>query len=101
MSQRFVAHQILRLLSSDRGSLPGMTLGDIEIALFLSPGTATHQRISDLRTYGWDIRTDPETHRHYYMLARERRRAKAFLAKFKTLRDGLRAQRREQKAVAA
>lgn len=84
MRTRSLAYRILNLLASDRGTLPGLSLGDIEIALDLPHGTATHQRITELReygrAYGWEIRTNKEENR-YYMLSRHASKARAFIRK--------------------
>jgi hypothetical protein len=80
MSERrtSTARRLLHVFADD-GALPGLTLGTIEERAGLARGTATHQRISDLRSYGWDIRCDRVENR-YYALHRERARMKRHLA---------------------
>jgi len=76
-----VARRILTVLA-DEGGLPGRTLGEIEVLADLHRGTASHQRITELRSYGWSIvmtKNADGLHR-YHVLARERERMKRYLA---------------------
>jgi hypothetical protein len=81
MKKRYVGKNILRLLASERGSLPGMTLGDIARALGLPVGTAIGERIRELRGRGYDIRCAKFDNRfRYYILTRERERVRKEIA---------------------
>lgn len=57
MNRRLVGDAIVRYLCSDAAAFPGKTLGDIETALRLSRGTATHQRITEKRRQGFAIQS--------------------------------------------
>ena len=79
MKQRLVGRQLLRFFA-DNPSLPGWTLGDLMDALRLHAGTATHQRITELRQAGWSIRCNREGREwRYYVLTSEARRMRAYL----------------------
>lgn len=83
MPERFsVARRLLEVFAVD-GGLPGLTLGDLEEKAGLRRGTATHQRITDLRAYEWDIRcSEPagtDDMFRYHVLHRERLRMQRYL----------------------
>lgn len=77
-----VARRILEVLARV-GSLPGISLGDIEDMAHLHRGTAAHQRLTDLRSYGWDIRCSRpvgnDDQYRYYVLSHERARMRRYL----------------------
>jgi hypothetical protein len=72
------AFKILRFFAHSNG-LPGVTVGDIGLAIGAHVGTAIHQRMTlDLIGRGWDIRHPGDDVRLYWMPWKERARAKAY-----------------------
>lgn len=72
--------RILRVMAW-HGTLPGLTLGDIERKGNLPRGFATHQGLQYARRYGWNIPHVIDEGRHkYWMPLAERERARQFLS---------------------
>lgn len=74
MTKRYIGKRIVRFLA-EHGAFPGFTLGDICEALRLHPGTAAHQRITEARRKGFDIRCHKDGDHWRYWLPYKQRQA--------------------------
>lgn len=70
MKRRLIGNAIVRYLCSNEAAFPGKTLGDIERALRLAHGTATHQRLTEKREQGFEIRSHKDGDDWRYFIPR-------------------------------
>lgn len=88
MKRRNVGNAIVQYLCSIAAAFPGKTLGDIEAALRLHRGTATHQRMTEKREQGFDIRSHKIGEEwRYYILRAHATKYLALLAERKAMQS--------------